>query len=149
MKRSLIFTLLILLCASYASAQTRFQKKRIERLAVQIAEAYKAKNLSSLDRARLIRGSVKIVVDYVEETPETVMRFRSFKALEQWLDRRVAKGLDNPGRFVRQFAGCRRGSCTFDDDGGSLHNQLYLFEVLYGYRKGRLYIKALHLWNGD
>ena len=145
----LIFTLLILFCASFAMAQPKLQNKQIAPIAVQIAEAYKAKKLSSLDRAQLIRGSVKIVVGYVEETSETVRRFRSFKALERWLDNRVAKGLDNPGRYVRTFTGCRQGSCGFDDDGGSLHNQLYLSEILYGYRKGRPFIKALHLWNGD
>lgn len=105
--------------------------------------------LEPLDQSRLIRGSVQIVVGYVEETPDTVKRFRSFKALEIWLDRRVTKGLDNPGRYVREFKGCRRGVCSFEDDSGSLHNQLYLSDILYGFRKGRPYIKALRVWNGD
>jgi len=149
MKRPLIFILLILLSTSLAAAQSRSQKKRIERIAVQIAEAYKSKSLSTLDRSRLLRGSVQIVVGYVEETPDTVKRFRSFRALEIWLDRRVTKGLDNPGRYVREFKGCRKGSCGFYDESGSLHNQLYLSEILYGFRKGRPFIKALRVWNGD
>lgn len=152
MKRSLIFALLILLCASLTAA-AQSQKKQIERIAVQIAEAYKSKNLGSLDKSKLIRGSVQIVVGYVsldeKEVPDTVRRFRSFRTLERWLDNRVTKGIDNPGRYVREFTGCSRGSCSFDDDRGSLHNQLYLFDISYGYRKGRFFIKSINVWNGD
>jgi len=154
MKRFLISGLLILICASTGAAQSRSQKKRIGQIAVQIAGAYEAKNLGRLDQARLIRGPVRIVIgsfafDETDETPDTVRRFRSFKSFDQWLKNRQAKAIDNPGRYVRKFAGCRKGRCEFNDDGGSLHNQLYLDEILYGYRNGRLFIKAIRLWNGD
>jgi hypothetical protein len=148
MKRCLILALTFLIGASVAAAQ-KTKTGRIDLIAQRIAEAYGAKDLGRLDAARLIRGRVRIRIGYVEETPDTVRSFRSFKAVETWLDQRAEKGIDNPGRYVRDFAGCRKGSCDFTDMTGSLHNQLYLQDISYGYRKGRWYIREISLWNGD
>lgn len=143
---------MILTGATIAPAQTK--SKRTEQIAVRFAEAYKAKDLGKLDRARLIRGTIRIVIGYSyldekDAEPDTIRRFRSFKSVERWLQNRAAKAIDNPGRYVREFAGCRKGTCTFTGLKGSLHNHLYLDEILYGYRNGRLFIKEIRLWNGD
>lgn len=152
MKRFSIIALLIFIGTAGAAAQTK--TKRVERIARQFAAAYEAKDLGRLDAARLIRGRVRIVIGYAyldekDAEPDTIRSFRSFKAVDRWLKTRADKGIDNPGRYVREFAGCRKGTCDFTDLKGSLHNQLYLEEFKYGYRNGRLYIKAIYLWNGD
>ena len=139
--------------AADAPAQSQVREKRIEQAAVQFAEAYRAKNLSVLDAARLIRGSVKVVIGYASadetEIPDTIRRFPSFRALQLWLADRSEKGVDNPNWYVQKNVSCLRGRCSFDDDEGSLHNRLYLSEIVYGYRNGRPFIKEIHLWNGD
>jgi hypothetical protein len=44
---------------------------------------------------------------------------------------------------------CRRGLCTYDFDGGILHNSLYLPMVAFGLRGGLPYVKTLYLLDGD
>ena len=84
MKRFLIFTMLIFVSAASVEAQSNSKKKQIERLAAKVADT---PDLSVLDRARLIRGSVKIVIEYsiydIEQDPFEVRRFRSFKNAER------------------------------------------------------------------
>lgn len=126
-----------------AQAQTRGQ---IERIARKINEV---DDLGRLDRLGLIRGSVKIVIQHTAwEGPEfEVRRFRSFRAAERWLDSRSRDGF--PRRMSLPLAGCARGVCTFDTNGGILHNQLYRKKILYGFRNKRLYIKAVYFLDGD
>ena len=140
--------------ASFVPARAQTKNKRVAQIAVRIADAYKAKNLGRLDSMRLIRGGVRIRIGYSyldekDEKSDTIRNFRSFESVDRWLENRAAKAIDNPGRYVREFEGCRKGTCTFTDLRGSLHNQLYLDEILYGYRNGRLFVKEIRLWNGD
>lgn len=140
--------------ATLAAAAPRRQNKNIERIAWEIAAAYKANDLGRLDAKRLIRGRLRIVISYAsldgeDEQPDTVRRFRSFRAVERWLKSRTGK-LDNYNRYVQKFVRCRRGRCEFHDDEGSLHNRLYLDAITYGFGSdGRLFIKEIDLYNGD
>jgi len=155
MKRLLIFALLMFVAGGvFAAAQTRKQNKKIRQIAAEIAAAYKAKDLGKLDALQIIRGKFRIVIGYAyldekDAQPDTVRYFKSFRAAERWLEQRQKKVIDNPSRYVRALKDCSNDRCLFDDGSGSLHNQLYLDEIYYSYRKGRLFIKGLYLWNGD
>lgn len=147
---------MILASAAVVEAQAHSKKKQIERLAAKVADAYESYNLSSLDRLRLFRGNVKIVIEYSildwadpssKDEQFKVRRFQSFKSAERWLTSREGEG-GTPFRESRPLAGCRKGRCTFDFNGGILHNHLYLQKIFYGYRKNRLFIKKVYLLNG-
>lgn len=129
-----------------AQAQSRSNNKQIERLAENVSQT---PDLSALDRLRLIRGSVKIVIEHsISEPTFEVRHFRSFRAVERWLaSREQPPGF--PRRMALQFSGCRKGVCTFDSVGGILHNQLYIKKILYGYRQKRPFIKAVYFLDGD
>lgn len=153
MKRFLIFITLFFLGASVIAAQeTRAQRKRLAQTAKIVAVAYQTRDLGRLDRLGLLRGTVKIVIEHSipqEDSGQFVVRrFPSFYRVERWLaNRHPQPGL--PFRAVQSFAGCRRGSCAFDQDGGILHNQLYLKKIVYGFQKGRPFIKELYFYDGD
>lgn len=153
MKRFLIFVLLTLAGALVVSAQSAFKNKGIERVAAQIVEAYNAENLGRLDAARLVRGRVRIVIEFMSSSdedapPDEVGRFRSFGAAERWLKKRNQRYATSFGR-TQTFTGCARGVCGFEQMNGILHNQLYLSEIRYGYRKNRPFIKAIYFLNSD
>lgn len=153
MKRLLIIAVLFFLSVSMVSAQSRGQKNRIEQIANAVASAFVTRDLGRLDQMGLLQsgGSVRIVVSHSlgEEGKDIVVRhFTSFYRAERWLSNRHPQpGL--PNRVVQTFTGCRKGVCTFEEDGGILHNHLYLQEISYGYRNGRLFIKELYFYDGD
>ncbi|HEX9959687.1 MAG TPA: hypothetical protein VGB00_01980 [Pyrinomonadaceae bacterium] len=146
MKRFLIYAVLIFACAFPAQAQSRSNNKQIKRIAENVSGT---PDLSVLDRLRLIRGNLKIVIEHsISEPTFEVRHFRSFRAAERWLtSREQPRGF--PRRTALPFSGCRKGICTFGSDGGILHNQLYIKKILYGYRKKRPYIKAVYFLDGD
>lgn len=153
MKRFLIFALLIFAVApAVVSAQSPFKNKGIERVVAQIVEAYNAENLGRLDDERLVRGSVRIVIVFMyssqDEPPDEVGRFRSFGAAQRWLQKRNQRYSTSFGR-AQTFTGCSKGVCGFEQLSGILHNQLYLSEIRYGYRKGRPFIKTIYFLNSD
>jgi len=145
MKRLFIYVFLILVSAMTVAAQTRSSKNQIARLAQKIAET---DDLGRLDRLGLIRGSVRIVIQHSIAEPEfEIKRFRSFKAAERWLDSREIDGF--PMRMSMSFKGCGKSVCTFESEGGILHNRLYTKKVIFGYRKNRPYVKAVQFLDGD
>lgn len=147
MKRILIFALLILLGAAVVAGQSRATKKRIDRLAARIGDA---SDLSIFDGQGLIRGSLKIVIEYgiydIGQARFEIRRVRSFKAAERWLKSREKNGF--PWRVYRDFWGCRNGRCTFDNVSPGAHSWMFTQKILYGYRKKRSYIKAIYFLQG-
>ena len=145
MKRFFIFAVLIFTSAAPLAAQTRAQKREIVRLAQKIANV---DDLGELDRLGLIRGSVKIVIEHSISEPEFEgENFPSFKAAERWLDRRERSGF--PMRVSLPFKGCGTRICTFESEGGILHNHLYLKQIFFGYRNNRPFVKAIQYLDGD
>lgn len=135
----------MMVSAAAVAAQTRASKKELVRLARQIDAT---NDLGSLDRLGLIRGSVKIVIEHSISEPEFEgKRFRSFKAAARWLDSREIDGF--PVRTSMSFKGCGTHICTFESEGGILHNHLYLKQIFFGYRNKRLYVKAIQFLDGD
>ena len=141
--------MLLLLCASATVAQS--QKKSIEQIQAAVAEAYKAKTLGQLDGRRLVNGSLLVVIEHSlsEGKGQYVRRkFKTLGQLDAWLKQHErAEGA--PFRQLMPLKKCAQGRCSYNFDGGILHNQLYLHDLYYGVRKGRPYILKLHLLDGD
>lgn len=133
-------------------AQSPCKKQSIQELAKQTAEAYEGKTLSSLDAQKPYPGRVRIVIENSLGEPDDKGRFaiKSFTSLakaEAWLKRREHDGM--PGRESRPLVRCAKGVCTYNFDGGILHNHLYLKKISYGTRSGCPYIKTIYLLDGD
>ena len=139
--------LLLLIAPVPAHAQTGAQKETVEELVKALSEAYTSKSLGGLAAERPQQGRVSVVVEHSISGSREARSFKSLEAAERWLKSRERE--DGPARQVMPLRRCRRGLCTYDFDGGILHNNLYLQKVAYGYRRGRPYVKTIYLLDGD
>lgn len=122
------------------------QTQTIEQLANAVADAFTAGTLGTLDAGRPYVGTVRVVIQNLVDAERK--NFRTLAAFERWLKSRETQDgpITNPRRNMGALRQCRKGICTFEDAGG-LHNMLYVQKITYGMRKGRPYIKAIHLVN--
>lgn len=125
----------------------------IEQLVKALADAYTSRSLGTLDAERPYLKQFRIVIEHslADDTSRDRFRSRQFKSLadgERWL-RSMERGEDGPIRESRPLIRCARGVCTYDFDGGILHNHLYLRKVSYIQRNGRAYIRTIYLLDGD
>jgi hypothetical protein len=152
MKRHAIALMLMLfIAASSVLAQSRAEKKAAEQLEDAFSKAYLAEDLGRLDAKRPYRGSVRIVIEHslLEGKDQyEVRQFKTLASIERWLRSRTRED-GTPFRDWRPLIQCARGLCTYDFDGGILHNHLYLKRIRYGYRNGRAYLKTIYLLDGD
>jgi len=149
MKQLCLVFLLSLSMASTVLAQT--QKDSIDQLQKSVAETYKAKTMSTLDQKKLIQGSfvVRTVHSLMEGKGSVVSRrFKTFAQFDAWLKKHEREE-GSPFRQVSEIVKCSRGHCEYNYDGGILHNQLYLHDIYYRFRKGRPYITRIDLLDGD
>src|SRR5437868_6264046 len=142
--------LAIIVIAGSATAQCK--KQPIEALAKAVAEGFEAKTLSSLDSQKSYAGRIRIVIEHSLAGDNDKDRFvvRSFLSLakaEAWLKSREHDEM--PGRQSMPFQKCSKGVCTFNFDGGILHNTLYLKKITYSARNGCPYLKTIYLLDGD
>jgi hypothetical protein len=123
------------------------QTQTIQELANAVAEAWGEGTLGSLDAGRPYVGSVKVVVEGTVGEPPLIERktFRTLAQVDRWFKSR--ERADGPGRNIGQLRQCRKGVCTFEQE-GMLHNNLYLKKITYGMRKGKPYIKAIYIEDG-
>ncbi len=141
--------ILVIVCLP-VHAQSPSQKQTIEQLVKALAEAYTSKLSGRLDAERPYFGKVKIVIEHSLVEGKDRFEIKKFKTLEQgerWLRSRERDDL--PRRETRPLLQCKKGLCTYDFEGGILHNHLYLRKISYGYRNGRPYIKTIYLLDGD
>ena len=131
-----------------AHALTPSEAQTIEQLAKAVAEAWGEGKLDGLDAQRPYVGSVRVVLEHSLGEPPLVERktFRTLAQVNQWFQSRETA--DGPGRNIGTLRQCRKGVCTFEQE-GMLHNNLYLQKITYGTRKGKPYIKAVHIISGD
>jgi hypothetical protein len=133
-------------------AQSLCKQQPVADLAKQIAAAYESKTLASLDAQKPYLRAVRIVIENSLGEPGdkgrfVIKSFASFKKAEAWLKSREHEGM--PGRESRPLVRCAKGVCSFNFDGGILHNHLYLKKISYGTRSGCPYIKTIYLLDGD
>jgi hypothetical protein len=133
-------------------AESLCKKQTIEDLVKAVAEAYEAKTLGSLDAQKPYVGKVRIVIEHslAEDNAKdrfVIKWFTSLDRAERWLKSREREEL--PGRETKPLVRCTKGVCTYNFDGGILHNHLYLKKITYGARGGCPYIKTIYLLDGD
>jgi hypothetical protein len=135
-----------------AHAQSPCKKQPIEDLVKAVAEGFETKTMRSLDPRRPYVGRVKIVIEHslAEDNAKDRFVIRAFTSLaraEGWLKSREHDEM--PGRDTKPLARCAKGVCTYNFDGGIVHNTLYLKKITYGSRGGCPYLKTIYLLDGD
>lgn len=154
MKKLALAVSLILFVVSFpVHAKSPSRQETIEQLVKALEEAYTSRSLGKLDAGHPYFGRVKIVIEHSlaeEDAPGRfeIKQFRTLAQGEQWLRSREREE-GAPFRQTRPLLRCTKGLCTYNFDGGILHNQLYLRKISYGYRNGRPYIKTIFLLDGD
>jgi hypothetical protein len=128
------------------------KKQPIEDLVKAVAAAYEGKTMGSLDAQKPYVGKVRIVIEnsLAEDNAKdrfVIKWFRSLAQVEHWLKSREHEEL--PARESRHLVRCAKGVCTYNFDGGILHNHLYLKKITYGSRTGCPYLKTIYLLDGD
>ncbi len=152
-------TLLIFACALIlfslslpVRAQSPCKQQPVADFAKQIAAAYEGKTLAALDAQKPYLGTVRIVIENSLGEPGdkdrfTIKTFRSLAKAEVWLKNRERS--EGPARESRPLKRCAKGVCTYNFDGGILHNHLYLKKIAYGLSGGCPYVKTIYLLDGD
>ena len=151
--KSLMVLSVLLICLSLTSqANAQCKKQTVEELVKAVAASYEAKTLGSLDADHPYVGKVRIVIEHslADDNAKNrfvIRRFTSLARFEAWLKSREIEEL--PARESRPLVRCAKGICTYNFDGGILHNHLYLKKITYGIRGGCPYLKTLYLLDGD
>jgi heme-degrading monooxygenase HmoA len=143
---------ILLGCWFNAAAQTTCKQQTAAELAKSVAASYSQRTLARLDAQKRVRGTVRIVIEHSlaeDDAPNrfVIRRFTSLTKFEGWLKSREHEEL--PARSVMPFKSCAKGVCTFDFDGGILHNNLYLKRITYGMRNACPFLKTIYLLDGD
>lgn len=125
-----------------------YSDSAIEQLMKALDEAYNTSTLGRLDARRPYLGGVRVVIEHSISGRFERRQFRTLAQAERWLKSRERED-GTPFRETRPLEECSRGTCTYDFNGGILHNHLYLQKVSYGLIKGRPYIKTIYLLDGD
>lgn len=128
------------------------KKQSIEDLEKALAESFAQKTMGKLDADRPYLSTIRIVIEHslADDTdPQRfkVLKFASFARAEKWFKSREIDGM--PGRNTRPVIKCAKGVCSYNSEGGILHNNLYLTKITYGMRGGCPYIKTIYLLDGD
>ena len=134
------------------NAQSPCKRQPVEDLVKVVAEGFETKTMRTLDAQRPYVGRVRIVIEHSlapdDDKDRFVIRsFTSFARAERWLKSREHEEM--PGRDTRPLARCAKGICTYNFDGGIVHNTLYLKKITYGSRGGCPYLKTMYLLDGD
>ncbi len=152
--RKLIVVGLLLMCLGYAVIGQTQSAQKPDELAQTVSDAYKAKTLADLDQKHLAAGTITVVIEHSLMEGKNgnglikVRRFKNLAAIDKWLNSQQRED-GSPFRETKPLLKCSKGRCAFNFDGGILHNQLYLHDLYYSARNGRLYITRLHLLDGD
>jgi hypothetical protein len=133
--------------AEQSRAHLSPQTQTIQELANAVATAWGEGNLGSLDASRPYVRSVRVVVEATVGEPPMIERktFKTLAQVDRWFKRN--ERADGPGRNIGTLEQCRKGVCTFAQE-GMLHNNLYLKKITYGMRRGKPYIKAIYIDDG-
>lgn len=147
-----LISVLLFVLSLTIQAKPQCKKQTVEEMVKAVAESYEAKTLGSLDADRPYVGKVIIVIEHslADDNAKNrfvVRRFASLARFEAWLKSREHEEM--PGRESRPLARCAKGLCTYNFDGGILHNHLYLKKITYGIHGGCPYIKTIYLLDGD
>ena len=132
--------------SALAHARPSSKSETIEQLAKALSEAFTTGALGGLDAERPYLGTVRIIVEHSISGKREMKNFKTFGEAEKWFTSRARD--DGPARNSGPLLRCRKGVCTYKQE-GMLHNNLYLQKITYGIRKGRPYIKAVYVIDGN
>lgn len=145
--------IILLIAVSSISGQSKVRGGRgaesvpnetIENFAEQIAAAFVSRNLEPLDEGKPYLNLIDLTVEHsiipaIERTSvPNLMR------ANEWLTRNWTNVIFNTTPLER----CSCGTCTFERK-GMMHNNLFLRSIMYGQKKGKIYIKELYFVDGD
>jgi heme-degrading monooxygenase HmoA len=157
MNKKIIKTLTLILVLLFGisltiQAKPQCKKQTVEEMVKAVSASYEAKTLASLDADRPYLGKVRVVIEHSLADDNArdrfvIRRFASLARFEAWLKSREHEEM--PARESRPLTRCAKGVCTYNFDGGILHNHLYLKKITYGVRSGCPYIKTIYLLDGD
>ena len=153
MVKKLIISLAVVAVFCVAvTAKPKCKKQSVEDLVTALAESFANKSMGTLDADRPYVGRFTIRIEHSladDNDPQRfeVRRFSSFARAEKWFKSQEIEGM--PGRNTRPLLKCARGVCSYNSEGGILHNNLYLTKITYGVRNGCPYIKTIYLLDGD
>jgi hypothetical protein len=116
-----------------------------EEMAAKFAEAFKEGDLGRLDKEKPYRRTVSFIL-YDSLNP--IVHRKSFSNLKRGTDW-LKRGLSEINFVNPELEHCRKGTCTFKDAGGLLHNSLYLLDFTYTTLKGRHFIRTISVLDGD
>ena len=148
--RKLILAIILTGCSITITA-AQGNDKQTRMLADNVATAF-SNGLTKLDRRRLLRGALKLSIQYwitdVGQPEFESKTFANFSAMEGWL-----KSEENePGFPVRtsgERVSCRSGICRLDIvDNQMAHTHVYLTRIWYGYSGGHIYGKRIRILYG-
>ena len=147
-----ITTIALIALVSLTISAKPCKKQSIESLVNSFADSFEAKKMGQLDADRPYVGTVRFVIEHSladDNDPQRFKsrRFASFALAEKWFKKQEIEGM--PGRNTRPLIKCAKGVCSYNSEGGILHNNLYLTKVTYGIRGGCPYIKTIYLLDGD
>jgi hypothetical protein len=128
------------------------KKQSVADMVNAFSEAFENKKMGQLDADRPYVGTIRIVIEHSladDNDPQRfkVRKFASFARAEKWFKSQEIEGM--PGRNTRPLKKCAKGVCSYNSEGGILHNNLYLTKVTYGIRGGCPYVKTIYLLDGD
>jgi hypothetical protein len=149
--KQLAAALAIILCLVPlpAHARSRCKKQKIEDLVTEFSNAYMEKAMGRLQPEHPFLLKLKFVIEHSLGEGEYDIKVSGYlEDVDEWLKNRERED-GTPFRELRPLIACRKGICTFDFDGGILHNHLYLKKITYGYRNGCPYLKTIYLLDGD
>jgi hypothetical protein len=149
-KQLITLSLIVIFCLT-ANAKP-CKKQSVEDLVNSFADSFEAKKMGQLDADRPYVGTVRFVIEHSladDNDPQRfkIRKFASFALAEKWFKSHEIEGM--PGRHSRPVLKCAKGVCSYNSEGGILHNNLYLTKITYGMRGGCPYIKTIYLLDGD
>ena len=132
--------------AEQSRAHRTSQLQTIQALANAVAIAWSEGKLRSLDPSRPYVGTVKVFVEpECGDDPQITRKsFRTLAQIDRWF--KSQERADGPGKNIGTLEQCSKGVCTFQT--AMNHNNLYLRQITYGMRRGKPYIKTIHIADG-
>jgi hypothetical protein len=152
MTKNTVLAVILFSLSLRVSAKSPCKYPKPEDLSKAVAEGYEARTLGNLDAQKPYMGRVRIVIEHSLAEDNAKDRFvikwaASLAKAEAWLKSREHDAM--PGRESRPLERCANGACTYNFDGGILHNHLYLKKITYRTRSRCPYIKTIYLLDGD
>ena len=144
--QALIFAA-ILLAATSVQAQT-CKAKTPEYLADLVVKSFQAHDLHKLDTLGLTHGQIALRITHtLLEGQFKTTRMSGLAGFERWV--KAYRGAQDAPLFFNALPlqSCAKGLCTFE--GGTLHNQLYIFNFRYQPVNGCPKLTAIEFWDGD